>query len=289
MPFWRIAIDGVTQWASGSVTAGPTDLLPADTSIDSMLGDGGTFFEVASTQGPVSADHEVLAPLGTQEVWASGVTFLESRYAREAESVDRNVYRDVYHATRPELFLKATPGTVVGPDRPIGIRRDSTWDVPEPELGLVVSSKGEIAAYTLGNDVSSRSIEGLNPLYLPQAKIYDGSCAIGPCLVPVDEAPDLDDLTMEMAIERDGGEAWSGEVAMRELQRSPSELAQWLYNARSFPRGVVLLTGTGLVPPQEFTLQPGDRVTISMDGIGSLSNDVIHVGHGAIDDAEETT
>lgn len=287
MAFWRIATDGGTHWATGDVTQGPSNLLPASASLDAMLTHGGAHWEAEATGESVPHEHELLAPLGNQEVWASGVTFLESRYAREAESVDGNVYRDVYHASRPELFLKATRGTAVGPNSPIGIRRDSTWDVPEPELGLVISSQGRIVAYTLGNDVSSRSIEGQNPLYLPQAKIYDGSCSIGPCLVPVDETPALSELAMQMAIQRDGVEAWSGCISMSELRRSPTELVEWLFSARSFASGVILLTGTGLVPPDDFTLEPDDRVSISVEGIGTLTNDVVRVGRTVVDNTRE--
>ncbi len=226
---------------------------------------------------PLSSDAPLLlAPLDTQEVWAAGVTYERSKVARMEESEGGGDFYDkVYAADRPELFLKATPRRVVGPGQPIRIRRDSTWDVPEPELTLVISSSGQIVGYTVGNDVSSRSIEGENPLYLPQAKVFDACCALGPVITLAGEN-DLDprDLTIRLSIMRGGSAVFQGETSTARMKRTPDELAAYLFRDQTFPDGVFLMTGTGIVPPDDFTLAAGDAVEITIDGIGRLSNPV---------------
>ena len=219
---------------------------------------------------------ELLSPVSTQEVWAAGVTYFRSRSARIDESKDAgggNFYDRVYVAERPELFFKASGRRVVGPLGEVRIRRDARWSVPEPELTLAIHSSGKILGYTIGNDMSSRDIEGENPLYLPQAKIYDGSCAIGPCLLL--ESGELGkDTAIRLQIERDGAPAYSGQTTLMELKRPVTELVSYLLRENSFPEGVFLMTGTGIVPHDEFTLAAGDRIIISIDNIGTLENPV---------------
>jgi 2-dehydro-3-deoxy-D-arabinonate dehydratase len=217
------------------------------------------------------------APIDRQEVWAAGVTYLRSRDARMEESSQRDVYDRVYDADRPELFLKATPNRVSGPSEAIAIRGDSGWDVPEPELVILVNAHGELVGYTIGNDVSSRSIEGENPLYLPQAKVYSRCAALGPAVVTVDELPDVSNLEIQLTIRRDGAQLFQESTATSQLHRSLSDLMEYLLRDNEFPAGVFLMTGTGIVPPSEFTLQDGDEVTIRIEGIGSLVNPVIRL------------
>ena len=213
------------------------------------------------------------APVDRQDIWPAGVTYLRSRDARMEESTQEDVYQRVYDAERPEVFFKATAERCVGPFGAVAIRHDSTWDVPEPELAVVFDAHGRSAGYTVGNDVSSRSIEGENPLYLPQAKIYIASCALGPWIVPAGQIDPLD-LAIRVAIERDGREHWSGETSTNQLRRSLEELGDCMFAAMDFPHGAVLLTGTGIVPPSEFTLEEGDTVTIDIALIGTLVNHV---------------
>ncbi len=220
----------------------------------------------------------MLAPIDGQEVWASGVTFERSREARNEEAGPVDIYDRVYEAHRPELFCKATPARVRGPGEPVGIRRDSGWDVPEPELGLVADAAGRLVAVTIGNDMSSRSIEGENPLYLPQAKVYTGSCAIGPALVPLADVEPLSDLVVELEITRDGDRLFADSMPISGMRRRPDELLEWLFSALDFPVGVVLLTGTSIVPPQELTLRAGDIVDITVGGVGTLTNPVEAIG-----------
>jgi 2-dehydro-3-deoxy-D-arabinonate dehydratase len=217
------------------------------------------------------------APIDRQEVWAAGVTYLRSRDARMEESSQRDVYDRVYDADRPELFLKATPNRVSGPSEAIAIRGDSGWDVPEPELAILVNAHGELVGYTIGNDVSSRSIEGENPLYLPQAKVYSRCAALGPAVVTVDELPDVSNLEIQLTIRRDGAQLFQESTATSQLHRSLSDLMEYLLRDNEFPAGVFLMTGTGIVPPSEFTLQDGDEVTIRIEAIGSLVNPVIRL------------
>ncbi|MES2178699.1 MAG: fumarylacetoacetate hydrolase family protein [Gemmatimonadota bacterium] len=217
-----------------------------------------------------------LAPIGSQEVWAAGVTYFRSRTARIEESQDSgggSFYDRVYDAARPELFFKAAPWRVRGTGDLIRVRRDSKWSVPEPEFALYVNSRGEIIGYTIGNDVSSRDIEGENPLYLPQAKTYDGSCSLGPSVLLVDE-PLGADTAISILIERGGVSVFDGSTTLAQMRRTPRELVDYLFRETSFPQGCVLLTGTGVVPPDSFTLASGDRVAISVAEIGTLDNTV---------------
>jgi 2-dehydro-3-deoxy-D-arabinonate dehydratase len=219
---------------------------------------------------------DIEAPIDLQEVWAAGVTYQRSKSARmdEAQESGASVFYDmVYAAERPEIFFKATPHRVVGTHQPVRIRKDSTWNVPEPELTLFISSSKTIEGYTIGNDMSSRSIEGENPLYLPQAKSYDGCAAIGPCLY-VPEQPLGLDTGIHLSIERNGREIFTGDATLKQMKRSLTELASWLTRECSFPNGVYLMTGTCLVPENNFTLQTHDRITIGIDGIGILTNSV---------------
>jgi 2-dehydro-3-deoxy-D-arabinonate dehydratase len=219
------------------------------------------------------AEGAFLAPIEpTQEVWASGVTYLRSREARQTESTVGDVYQKVYEAERPELFLKSIGWRVVGHGRPIRLRRDSHWNVPEPELTLVINRRGEIVGYCAGNDVSSRDIEGANPLYLPQAKIYNGSCALGPG-IRLAEAADLRALPVQVEILRGGGVVFQGETSIANMKRSLEELVAYLKQELDFPEGVFLMTGTGIVPPDAFTLQGGDLVRITVGAL-SLENEV---------------
>ncbi len=212
-------------------------------------------------------------------MWAAGVTYLRSRDARMDESKKAGgetggasaFYDRVYDAERPEIFFKATAERVVGPGAAVRIRQDSTWNVPEPELTLFVTSSGRIVGYTVGNDMSSRSIEGENPLYLPQAKTYDGSAALGPCLY-VPEAPLAPDTQIRLAIIREYQAAFTGQIAINQMKRQHDELVSFLFRACSFPNGCYLMTGTGIVPPDNFTLRADDEISITIDGIGTLTN-----------------
>ena len=217
---------------------------------------------------------DVLAPVCSQEVWAAGVTYFRSRAARIEESQDAgggSFYDRVYSADRPELFFKAPGWRVRASGESVRIRADSRWNVPEPELALYVNARAEIIGYTIGNDVSSRDIEGENPLYLPQAKTYDGSCALGPAVLLTDE-PLGADTVIALTIERGDGVVHEGATTLAQMRRSPQELVGWLFRETSFPQGVVLLTGTGVIPPDAFTLQSGDRVSITIPPIGTLVN-----------------
>jgi len=221
-------------------------------------------------------DNELLPPIQSQEVWASGVTYYNSKIGRQQESKDAggaSFYAHVYTAERPEIFFKATPHRVVGHMGQVRIRKDSTWDVPEPELTLLISSNGKIIGYTIGNDMSSRSIEGENPLYLPQAKSYDGSTALGPCIL-VTEKPLPKATKIQLQINRSGKVVFGGEIGIDQIKREFDELVGFLYREASFPQGSFLMTGTGIVPGSDFTLKSGDTITISIDGIGTLENSV---------------
>ncbi|MBO0797548.1 MAG: fumarylacetoacetate hydrolase family protein [Blastocatellia bacterium] len=220
---------------------------------------------------------DALAPIGRQEVWAAGVTYYRSRTARMEEAKTTgggDFYQRVYEAPRPELFLKATPHRVAGNGGGVRIRRDSQWNVPEPELTLVVNSFGQIIGYTIGNDMSSRDIEGENPLYLPQAKVYAQSCALGPAIL-ISNQPLTPSTVIFMEIERAGRVEFRGETNLGNLKRSPEELVEYLFRDNSFPYGCFLLTGTGIVPPDDFTLQEGDEIRITIEPIGTLINHVI--------------
>jgi len=218
----------------------------------------------------------LLPPIGSQEVWAAGVTYLRSREARMEESADSgaaDLYDKVYAAERPELFFKSMPHRVAGHNQEVYIRRDSSWDVPEPELTLFINSKGDIQGYTIGNDMSSRSIEGENALYLPQAKIFERSAALGPCLY-VPKLPIPAETTITMRIYRNNEQVYNDQTSINRMKRSLTELSQYLYRECDFAYGCFLMTGTCLVPPNDFTLQKGDMVSISISGIGELINTV---------------
>jgi 2-dehydro-3-deoxy-D-arabinonate dehydratase len=220
--------------------------------------------------------HEAQRPLVPDEVWAAGVTYEISEQAREKESTMADVYVDVYNAKRSEIFFKATPSRTVGPNDTVGIRGDSDWDVPEPELGLVLYD-GDIVGYTIGNDMSSRELEGENPLYLPQAKIYDRCCSIGPCIASPSQISDPHDLEMTMAIERENETVFTGSTSTAKMVRSCEELAETHTQHDAPSDFTVLLTGTSLVPPDEFTLHEGDQVDITIESIGTLTNHVVTV------------
>jgi 2-dehydro-3-deoxy-D-arabinonate dehydratase len=224
--------------------------------------------------GPSATSPYLLPPVDRQEIWAAGVTYAWSREARVREAKSKEVYVRVYEAQRPELFFKALGEKTVGPGDWIGIRGDSAWDVPEPELGLVLNPQMEIVGYTAGNDVSSRSIEGENPLYLPQAKVYSHSCSLGPVITLAGEEIDGEALDVRLTIDRKGATVFGGETNTSNMNRGLPELAAYLGRHNHFPYGAVLLTGTGIVPGDDFTLQDGDVVTVEVYGIGSLINPV---------------
>ena len=257
----RWAVDG--RWLPDGLRLGHLLERPSS-EITGMLADAAT--------GELSAG-SLLAPIEEgQEVWAAGVTYLRSREARMAESETADIYDRVYDAERVEVFFKANGWRVVGNGGRIRVRPDSTWDVPEPELALVLNRAGEIVGYAAGNDVSSRSIEGENPLYLPQAKVYDGSCALGPGIVVA--GPDsMRDLPVSLLIERGGEPVFEGETRTSRLKRSLEEIAKWLFADLDFPDGAILMTGTGIVPPDEFTLASGDSVRIRLGEL-TLENEV---------------
>jgi 2-dehydro-3-deoxy-D-arabinonate dehydratase len=222
------------------------------------------------------AEVELLAPIDHQEVWAAGVTYIRSRTARMEESVGAAVFYDkVYEAARPELFFKATPHRVAGPGQPLRIRADARWNVPEPELALVLNSRLQLVGFTIGNDMSSRDIEGENPLYLPQAKVYNQCCGLGPCIALAESMPPREKMEIRLAIRRQGQVAFEGETSAGRMARTFDDLIEYLGRDNSFPHGAFLLTGTGVVPADDFTLLPGDIVTISIAGIGELTNPVV--------------
>jgi 2-dehydro-3-deoxy-D-arabinonate dehydratase len=237
------------------------------------------FLQSVVANGEAAADFaaaQILAPIGTQEVWAAGVTYYRSRSARMEESKSAgggDFYDRVYSAERPELFFKSTASRVAGPSSQVRIRSDAKWNVPEPELTLLINQRGHIIGYTVGNDMSSRDIEGENPLYLPQAKVYDGSCALGPCVLISDEAMPTS-TPIEVGIMRAGKMMFAGATTLAELKRKPQLLAEYLFRENSFPHGCYLMTGTGVVPPDSFTLAPGDEIRITIGSIGTLINTV---------------
>jgi len=238
-----------------------------------------SFLRAQIRSGKLSAvqpPSDPLAPIGQQEVWAAGVTYRRSREARMEESKSAgggDFYDRVYSAERPELFFKSAGHRVVGPGHKVRIRHDSKWNVPEPELTLLIASTGRITGYTIGNDMSSRDIEGENPLYLPQAKVYDGSCALGPCVL-LSEAPLPADTRIQIRINRDGQKMFEGETSVSQIKRELTSLAEFVFRECSFPHGCFLMTGTGVVPPDEFTLQHGDEIAIEIEPIGRLVNPV---------------
>jgi len=240
---------------------------PAAT-VRSLTGKGARYQSLASTT--------LLAPIDEQEVWAAGVTYRRSQTARMQESEGAAVFYDqVYAAKRPELFFKATPHRVAGPGEPLRIRQDARWNVPEPELALVLNSRLELVGFTVGNDMSSRDIEGENPLYLPQAKVYDGCCGLGPWITLAAAMPSPDAIRIDLVVRRGEAVRFEGSTSVDQMARSFDDLIGWLARDNSFPRGVILLTGTGIVPGDDFTLSAGDLVSISISGIGTLANQVV--------------
>jgi len=265
--------------ADGLVLEQGGKVFVVEESIDTLLGhpDLYSFLEERVRVGYTAVrldETQLKAPLGSQEVWAAGVTYFRSRVARMEESEQASSFYDrVYTAERPELFFKCMPSKVVGPNAPVAIRSDAKWSVPEPELVLVIDPRGKIIGYTIGNDMSSRDIEGENPLYLPQAKIYDRSCALGPgILVQNEPLPPATRITLD--VERDGASVFSGETALSAMKRRPEELVEYLYRHQTFKSGCFLFTGTGIVPPDSFTLKLGDTIRIGIEGIGVLINPV---------------
>lgn len=257
--------------------------LVEDGNWDTFINDDNLFQKVqnlieTAASGGSKLINEVLAPVGSrQELWACGVTYLRSKIGRQEESKDAgggDFYARVYEAERPEVFFKSTPHRIVGPCQKVRIRKDSTWDVPEPELTLVVTSSGKIVGYTIGNDMSSRSIEGENPLYLPQAKTYDACAAIGPCIY-VTEQPLDKNTNIQLEIRRNGSTVFEGTISISQMKRTPEELVSFVFRECSFPYGCLIMTGTGIVPEHEFTLKSGDEIKISIDGIGALVNEVM--------------
>jgi len=222
------------------------------------------------------ADVQLLAPLDDQEVWAAGVTYKRSQTARMEESeAAASCYDRVYRSPRPELFMKATKHRVSGPGAPLRIRVDSEWNVPEPELTLVVNRSLRLVGFTIGNDMSSRDIEGENPLYLPQAKVYNQCCGLGPCITLIDGMPPRERIGIRLEIQRGGQVVFRGSTSVAEMARSFEDLISWLVRDNAFPHGVFLLTGTGIVPDSSFTLQAGDEVAIAIDGIGELRSPIV--------------
>lgn len=267
-------VGSVAAWlraSAGRVEAAIADLLAAAERAAQA-------YPASQFDNPPAPDaHHWLAPVDVQDVWASGVTYERSRAARQEEAADGgDVYARVYAAQRPELFFKARGERVVGPLDTVGIRADATWNVPEPELTLLLNPALEVVGYTAGNDMSSRDIEGANPLYLPQAKVYNRSCALGPgvALVPLTAWPDV---TIRVAIARGGAEVFADSVHTGRIHRTLAELVEYLGRSSSYPDGAALLTGTGIVPSNDFTLQPGDVVTVTIDGVGALVNTVVTV------------
>ena len=231
--------------------------------------------EAAEAPSVPLAEVSLLTPVERQEVWAAGVTYLRSKKARMEESdFSANAYDQVYDAPRPEIFFKSLPEKVVHPGEPVGIRADATWNVPEPELTLVVNSRKELVGVSIGNDMSSRDIEGENLLYLPQAKMYERACAVGPCIVTGADEATIRQWTIGVEIIRDGETVFSGETSINNIKRTFDELLDYLGRSQSFPHGAMLLTGTGVVPGDEFTLAAEDRIRITVSGIGTLENPV---------------
>jgi 2-dehydro-3-deoxy-D-arabinonate dehydratase len=263
-------VEGNTLRPIASGPAALSDLLHApDPAADAR--------ESAARHAPIPLDSvRLLAPIDAQEVWGAGVTYERSKVARQEESEQGGSFYDlVYRAPRPELFFKATPSRVVGPGVPIRVRRDTKWCVPEPELALVLDPELKLVGFTVGNDVSARDIEGENPLYLPQAKVYDACCALGPFVTLAGSMPPRESIGITLSIRRGEATVFEGATSVARMARRFDELIGWLKVDNVFPTGAVLLTGTGVVPPDEFSLSPGDVVTITIDGVGSLTNPVV--------------
>jgi 2-dehydro-3-deoxy-D-arabinonate dehydratase len=271
----RLEVDGRAHWAVRTEVGNAPLRVGLDDLLQMSLDEARAAVESAGAAADL--DGLLLGPVDSQEVWGAGVTYERSRAGRIEESTEAAVYDRVYTARRPEIFFKATAQRVVGDGAPIGVRADSSWNTPEPELGLVLNAAGEIFGYVVGDDVSSRSIEGENPLYLSQAKIYDRSCAVGPGIVPAWAAPPPP-FDISLLVQRGEAVAFEESTNTASITRPFEDLAQWLMTALTFPVGAVLLTGTGIVPDESFSLQPGDVVTIDIPGIGTLTNPVVLVG-----------
>jgi 2-dehydro-3-deoxy-D-arabinonate dehydratase len=247
-----------------------SDLLHADNPaglVRELVADGARSYPLG--------DLTLLAPVDAQEIWAAGVTYKRSQQARQQESASAGgaqFYDRVYTAQRPELFFKATPHRVVGPGGKVRVRHDSRWSVPEPELALVISPRLALVGYTIGNDMSARDIEGENPLYLPQAKVYDHSCALGPVITLADSLPPRNQVAIRLRIERRGQVVFEGATSLAQMARPLEDLISWLGRDNTFPGGAILLTGTGIVPPDDFALAADDLVSIDISGIGRLTN-----------------
>ncbi len=272
--FGLIAGDHVLDVAGGG---GPASLADALAMPVATLREQLDTVVVTGAGGRPLGSVRLLAPIDRQEVWAAGVTYLRSRDARMEESTEQDVYQRVYDAERPEVFLKATPGRVAGPGEPVAIRGDSSWDVPEPELVLVINRDGETVGYTVGNDVSSRSIEGENPIYLPQAKIYDRCAALGPTIALAWDVPGATDLAIDLTVRRGGETLFTGQTSTGQMHRTFEVLVAYLFRYQTFTDGVFLMTGTGIIPPSEMSLADGDEVEITIARIGTLRNPVVRL------------
>lgn len=280
LALYRVELsDGAVRIARGDSHQGPQEVFDPEVTLTGLMQMSGAAISEATSDLPahgLDTSVRILSPIEEQDVWAAGVTYRKSRQAREEESAEPDCYARVFTADRPELFFKSKGPRVVGPEEAIGIRADSNWDVPEAELVLALNSDLSIVAFTIGNDVSSRQIEGENPLYLPQAKVYERSCALGPCLVLNDAVSPPFDIGLRVT----RGDRTPVEISgsTSEMQRSLGGLASYLGRALSFPQGVFLMTGTNLVPTPDFTLRDGDQVEISIGGLGELRNPVVTVG-----------
>jgi len=280
----KLAIDGSHAWAlqrdeSWRALTRSLDALLTEPDLAAAAADamGGEMCRTADVAARPGAEPYFLAPIESQEAWAAGVTYKRSQEARKVEAGGADFYDRIYAADRPEIFLKATRSRTVGPGGDVGIRADSRWNVPEPELALVLNHDLDIVGYTIGNDMSSRDIEGANPLYLPQAKVYDRCLGLGPYIVTVDDVRDPLHLEISLRIERAGNVAFEGSTSTARLNRSLAELCAYLGRCNSHPAGAILLTGTGIVPPDAFTLAPNDTVVITIEGLGELTNTVTTV------------
>jgi len=277
----RLAINGGVTWAveRGGAWYALRHALDAllserDLSAAARASLGERLCDVSEVALRPGAEPHYLAPIGAQEAWAAGVTYKRSQEARKVEAGGADFYDRIYVSERPEIFLKATRSRTVGPGDDVGIRGDSHWNVPEPELALVLNSQLEVVGYTIANDMSSRDIEGANPLYLPQAKVYDRCLALGPTIVTADAIPDATNLAVRLRIARAGVVVFDGSTSTSQLNRSFAELCAYLGRCNSFSHGAILLTGTGVVPPDAFTLAAGDVISIGIDGLGELTNTV---------------
>jgi 2-dehydro-3-deoxy-D-arabinonate dehydratase len=271
----RLEVGGEARWAVRTQVGDAPMRVGLDDLLRLSLDEARAVIESAGAAAHLGGT--LLPPVDSQEVWGTGVTYERSRAGRIAESTEGGIYDRVYVARRPEVFFKATAQRVVGPREPVGVRADSPWNAPEPELGLVLNPAGEIFGYLVGDEVSSRSIEGENPLYLTQAKVYDRSCALGPGIVPVWAAP-APPFDIALRVQRGEAVAFEESTSTASITRRFEDLSAWLMAALTFPVGAVLLTGTGIVPNESFSLRAGDVVTIDIPGIGTLTNPVVLVG-----------